>query len=140
MPRRGGDPIRPAASGTTREKSWEHQTIGWLGADAVPHVMRNAATAMSERAADCPGGAGVGASRRWHRGCSDAGEFGRARMRDRRRTPRYILGTPLSGDALPMEDVTVERYSKRRIVVFSQTAHDQDEQLMIHVSTTGGVQ
>jgi hypothetical protein len=39
-----------------------------------------------------------------------------------------------------MEDVTVERYSKRRIVVFSQTAHDQDEQLMIHVSTTGGVQ
>lgn len=60
-------------------------------------------------------------------------------MTDRRRTPRYVLGTPLSGDALPMEDVTIEDYSPGRMVVICASPHLADEELMIHVTTSNGL-
>ena len=43
-------------------------------------------------------------------------------MSDRRRTPRYVLGNPLVGDAMPMQDVIVESLSGDRLVVISQSA------------------
>lgn len=61
-------------------------------------------------------------------------------MSDRRRTPRYVLETPLAGDALPMQDVTVESFSGNRLVVISQSSHSPDEELMIHIAMAGGLQ
>ena len=69
----------------------------------------------------------------------DGGTSG-AQMRDRRRTTRYVLGEPLRGDAMPMEDVTVEKIAGERVVVISPSAHALDEQLMIHMTTADGLQ
>lgn len=59
---------------------------------------------------------------------------------DRRRTPRYVLETPLRGNAMPMEDVTVEQCSDARVVVISPSAHQPEEELMIHMATPAGLQ
>jgi hypothetical protein len=61
-------------------------------------------------------------------------------MTDRRRTSRYVLGSPLPGNAMPMEDVTVERCSDARVVVISPSAHRIDEPLVIHMRTADGLQ
>ena len=61
-------------------------------------------------------------------------------MSDRRRTPRYVLGNPLVGDAMPMQDVIVESLSGDRLVVISQSAPPVDEELMVHLSTRGGLE
>jgi hypothetical protein len=60
-------------------------------------------------------------------------------MSDRRRTPRYVLGTPLAGDAMPMQDVIVELFSANRLVVRSLTSHTLDEELMIHLAMPDGL-
>jgi hypothetical protein len=60
-------------------------------------------------------------------------------MPERRRTPRYELGEPLRGDAMPMEDVLVERYSKDRLVVIANSAPPSNEELMIHLATSEGL-
>jgi hypothetical protein len=59
-------------------------------------------------------------------------------MTDRRRTPRYVLATPLPGDVIPMRDVTVEQFSEGRAVVISPSAHQPDERLVIHMTTREG--
>ena len=61
-------------------------------------------------------------------------------MADRRRTQRYILGTPLSGDVMPMHDIVIEAFSGTRVTVLSPSDHDVNEDLMIHVSTGGGLE
>ena len=61
-------------------------------------------------------------------------------MTDRRRTPRYLLAMPLSGDAMPMRDVTVEEYSDGRVVLTSPSAHQPDEELVIHMTTRAGLE
>ena len=61
-------------------------------------------------------------------------------MSDRRRAQRYVLGTPLSGDIMPMHDVVIERFEGPRVTVLSSSAHEVDEDLMIHVSTTSGLE
>ena len=60
-------------------------------------------------------------------------------MTDRRRAPRYTLDTPLVGDAMPMQDVTVERFSGDRLVVISLSTHTADDEVMIHISTPDGL-
>lgn len=61
-------------------------------------------------------------------------------MSDRRRTQRYVLGTPLTGDIMPMQDVVIERLDGDRVTVLAPTAHTADEVLMIHVSTSNGLE
>jgi hypothetical protein len=61
-------------------------------------------------------------------------------MSDRRRAQRYVLGTPLTGDIMPMHDVIIERLDGPRVTVLSPSAHSVDEDLMIHVSTTSGLE
>ena len=60
-------------------------------------------------------------------------------MTDRRRTPRYVLTTPLPGDAAPMHDVTVEQFVKGRAVVIAPSAHQPDDELVMHVTTRVGL-
>ena len=60
-------------------------------------------------------------------------------MTDRRRTPRYLLTTPLPGDAAPMHDVTVEHFAKGRAVVIAPSAHHADDELVMHVTTRTGL-
>jgi hypothetical protein len=62
-----------------------------------------------------------------------------AAMTDRRRTPRYVLRTPLRGEAMPMEDVTIVSYSLDRIVVVSPSSHRVEDELMVHVTTATGL-
>jgi hypothetical protein len=59
-------------------------------------------------------------------------------MTDRRRTLRYVLATPLPGDAMPMQDVTVEELSDGRAVVIAPSARQPDERLVIHMTTGEG--
>ncbi|HET9467840.1 MAG TPA: hypothetical protein VFO48_05490 [Vicinamibacterales bacterium] len=61
-------------------------------------------------------------------------------MSDRRRTQRYVLGTPLTGDIMPMQDVVIERLEGTRVTVLSPSAHTADEDVMIHVSTSHGLE
>jgi len=61
-------------------------------------------------------------------------------MSDRRRAQRYVLGTPLTGDIMPMYDVVIERLDDSRVTVLSPSAHAISEDLMIHVSTTSGLE
>jgi hypothetical protein len=61
-------------------------------------------------------------------------------MSDRRRTQRYVLGTPLTGDVMPMHDVVIEKLDGERVTVLSPSAHDDSEDLMIHVSTSSGLE
>ena len=61
-------------------------------------------------------------------------------MSDRRRTQRYVLGTPLTGDIMPMHDVVIEKLDGERVTVLSPSAHDDSEDLMIHVSTSSGLE
>ena len=60
-------------------------------------------------------------------------------MTDRRRTPRYVLETPLHGNAMPMEDVTVEQFSEGRAVVIAPSAHQPEEEMVIHLTTAEGL-
>ena len=60
-------------------------------------------------------------------------------MSDRRRTPRYVLGTPLAGDALPMQDVMVESLVGTRLVVIAPSAPTAEEELMIHLAMSDGL-
>ena len=41
---------------------------------------------------------------------------------------------------MPMEDVTVEQCSDDRVVVISPSAHQPEEELMIHMATSAGLQ
>jgi hypothetical protein len=61
-------------------------------------------------------------------------------MSDRRRTQRYVLGTPLSGDIMPMHDVVIERLDGDRITLLSPSPHAVNQALMIHVSTSTGLE
>jgi hypothetical protein len=61
-------------------------------------------------------------------------------MSDRRRTPRYVLGSPLVGDALPMQDVIVESLRGSRLVVISPSAPAVNEAVTVHLSTRGGLE
>ena len=61
-------------------------------------------------------------------------------MSDRRRTQRYVLGTPLTGDIMPMQDVVIERLEGTRVTVLSPSPHTTDEDMMIHVSTINGLE
>ncbi len=61
-------------------------------------------------------------------------------MLDRRRTQRYVLGTPLSGDIMPMHDVVIERFDGDRVTLLSPSPHAVDEELMIHVATSSGLE
>jgi hypothetical protein len=61
-------------------------------------------------------------------------------MSDRRRMQRYVLGTPLTGAIMPMHDVVIEKLEGERITVLSPTAHDDNEDLMIHVATASGLE
>ena len=61
-------------------------------------------------------------------------------MTDRRRTPRYVLDAPLRGEAMPMEDVIIESYSSDRLVVVSPSAPRPDEELMVHLTTSHGLE
>lgn len=60
-------------------------------------------------------------------------------MSDRRRTPRYVLSTPLAGDALPMQDVMVESLSGTRLVVIAPSAPTVEEEVMVHLTLSDGV-
>jgi hypothetical protein len=60
-------------------------------------------------------------------------------MLERRRTPRYELAEALAGEAMPMQDVVVERFAGDRIVVIAQSSPTRDEQLMIHMTTNEGL-
>ena len=60
-------------------------------------------------------------------------------MLERRRTPRYELGEALAGDAMPMQDVVVERYAADRLIVIAHSAPTLHEQLMIHMATSNGL-
>lgn len=60
-------------------------------------------------------------------------------MTDRRRTPRYELGTPLAAELMPMHDVVVESSSENGLVVLSLATHHIDEELMVYLATPHGV-
>ena len=60
-------------------------------------------------------------------------------MSDRRRTPRYVLSTPLEGELMPMQDVMVELFCANRLVVRSLSGHAPDEELMIHIAMPDGL-
>ena len=60
-------------------------------------------------------------------------------MSDRRRAPRYVLTTPLQGQARPMQDAVVEQFSGDRLIVISSTARRPHDELMVHMSTPDGV-
>jgi hypothetical protein len=47
---------------------------------------------------------------------------------------------PLAGEAMPMQDVTVEEYSDGRVVLISPSAHQPDEELVIHLTTAAGLE
>ena len=61
-------------------------------------------------------------------------------MSDRRRTQRYVLGTPLTGDIMPMQDVVIERLEGARAFVLAPSPHTSDEDVMIHVATSHGLE
>ena len=61
-------------------------------------------------------------------------------MTDRRRTPRYVLEKPLTGDAMPMQDVMVEDFSDDRLVVVSLDTHAVDEDLLVYLSMPNGLE
>lgn len=46
-------------------------------------------------------------------------------MSDRRRAQRYVLGTPFTGDIMPMHDVVIERLEGSHLTVLSPSAHDE---------------
>lgn len=60
-------------------------------------------------------------------------------MSDRRRTPRYELGTPLAAAVMPMQDVMVESFSGNRLVVISISTHAVDEELMVYLAMPHGL-
>jgi hypothetical protein len=60
-------------------------------------------------------------------------------MSDRRRSPRYVLSTPLAGEALPMQDVMVESWTGTRLVVIAPSTPAMTEELMIHLATSDGL-
>ena len=60
-------------------------------------------------------------------------------MLERRRTPRYELAEALAGEAMPMQDVVVERFAGDRLVVIAHDSPARDEQLMIHMTTGEGL-
>ena len=60
-------------------------------------------------------------------------------MSDRRRAPRYVLTTPLQGQARPMQDAVVEQFSGDRLVVISSAARRPNDELMVHLTTPEGV-
>ena len=60
-------------------------------------------------------------------------------MSDRRRATRYVLTTPLPGQARPMQDAVVEQFSGDRLVVISSSARRLHDELMVHLSTPEGV-
>jgi hypothetical protein len=61
-------------------------------------------------------------------------------MSDRRRAPRYVLETRLTGDAMPMHDVMVEHFSGDRLVVVSLDTHAVDEDLLVYLATPHGLE
>jgi len=61
-------------------------------------------------------------------------------MIDRRRTPRYVLETPLAGHAMPMQDVMVEDFSDDRLVVVSLDTHAVDDDLLVYLSMPNGLE
>jgi hypothetical protein len=62
------------------------------------------------------------------------------KMTDRRRAPRYVLETRLTGDAMPMEDVMVEHFSGDRLVVVSLDTHAVKEDLLVYLAMPHGLE
>lgn len=60
-------------------------------------------------------------------------------MTDRRRRPRYVLKKPLRGDAMPLQDVTLEQLTRGRAVVIASSPHCPDEEVVIHLRTAVGL-
>jgi hypothetical protein len=58
-------------------------------------------------------------------------------MSDRRRAPRYVLETPLRGQAMPMQDALVEDISDDRLVVVAASARLPYEELIVHLPGDG---
>ena len=59
-------------------------------------------------------------------------------MADRRRAPRYILHTPLRGQARPMQDAVVEQFTGDRLVVIAPSARRPYEEVLVHLATRNG--
>jgi hypothetical protein len=60
-------------------------------------------------------------------------------MSDRRRAPRYVLETPLRGQAMPMQDAVVEERAGNRLVVIAPSARQRYDELIVHLPGEGGV-
>lgn len=60
-------------------------------------------------------------------------------MSDRRRAPRYVLETPLRGQAMPMQDAVVEELSDDHLVVVAASARQPYEELIVHLPADGEV-
>jgi hypothetical protein len=60
-------------------------------------------------------------------------------MSDRRRASRYVLETPLRGQARPMQDAVVEEFSGDRLVVIAPSTRRSDEEVLVHLATPNGV-
>jgi hypothetical protein len=57
-------------------------------------------------------------------------------MSDRRRTQRFVLGSPLAAEVMSMQDVVVERLSGDLITIVSLTPHEPGQQMIIHLHTS----
>ena len=61
-------------------------------------------------------------------------------MTDRRRAPRYVMQSPLPGDALPMQDVVVKAFSDGTLVVISSSDYPREEELTVHIAMPNGLE
>lgn len=59
-------------------------------------------------------------------------------MSDRRRAPRYVLDSPLRGQARPMQDAVVEHFFGDRLVVIAPSSRRPSEELRVHLAMPAG--
>jgi hypothetical protein len=59
-------------------------------------------------------------------------------MSDRRRTQRFVLGSPIPAEAISMQDVVVERIAGDLVTIVSLTPHEPGHETLIHVPAPGG--
>src|SRR4051812_5054762 len=61
-------------------------------------------------------------------------------MTDRRRTRRYVLERPLTGDAMPMQDVMIDSFSGDRLTVISLDTHAVNDDLLVYLAMPRGLE
>ena len=61
-------------------------------------------------------------------------------MSDRRRTQRFVLGSPLPAEVMSMQDVVVERIAGDLVTIVSLTPHEPGHQMVIQLPTPAGPQ